>query len=82
MELRRETRDRRFAGRPEQETLGYWECAKTGTPTVTLIKALGWMLTAAALTLGAPFWFDLLQKFVNLRGAGGKPKREDEKATA
>jgi hypothetical protein len=40
------------------------------------------MLTACALTLGAAFWFDLLQKFVNIRGAGHKPKREDEKTTA
>jgi hypothetical protein len=66
----------------EQVTLGYWECAKTKLPTVTLTQVLGWMLTAAALTLGAPFWFDLLQKFINIRGAGGKPKREDQKATA
>jgi hypothetical protein len=65
-----------------QVTLGYWECVKTKLPTVTLIQVLGWMLTAIALTLGAPFWFDLLQKFVNIRRAGGKPKREDEKVTA
>jgi hypothetical protein len=32
---------------------------------------LGWLITAMALTLGAPFWFDLLKKLVNLRGAGG-----------
>lgn len=44
-------------------------------------QILGWLLTAAALTLGAPFWFDLLQKFVNLRAAGTKPKREDGKST-
>jgi len=67
---------------PEEVALGYWDCAKTKLPDVRLIQILGWMLTAAALTLGAPFWFDLLQKFVNIRGAGSKPKREDEKATA
>jgi hypothetical protein len=50
--------------------------------TAILVKILGWLLTAAALTLGAPFWFDLLQKFVNIRGAGGKPRREDQKAAA
>ena len=65
----------------EQVTLGYWECAKTKLPAVTLTQVLGWMLTAAALTLGAPFWFDLLQKFINIRERV-KPKREDEKATA
>ncbi|MGE5107963.1 MAG: hypothetical protein ACM3H8_10485 [Sphingobacteriales bacterium] len=33
---------------------------------------LGWILTALALSLGAPFWFDLLSKLVKLRGAGGR----------
>ena len=31
---------------------------------------LGWLITALAITLGAPFWFDLLGKLVSLRGAG------------
>ena len=61
--------------------LGSWECAKKNLTTLTLMQVFGWMFTATALTLGAPFWFDLLQKFVNVRGAGGRPKREDEKAT-
>ncbi len=34
---------------------------------------LGWVLTAFAISLGAPFWFDLLNKFVALRGTGNKP---------
>lgn len=33
---------------------------------------LGWLITAAAVSLGAPFWFDLLGKVANLRGAGGR----------
>jgi hypothetical protein len=32
-----------------------------------LLKLLGWILTAAAVSLGAPFWFDLLQKIVQIR---------------
>lgn len=35
-----------------------------------LIKLLGWFITAAAATLGAPFWFDLLSRMVSLRSAG------------
>lgn len=30
-------------------------------------RALGWVLTAFAISLGAPFWFDLLNKFIRLR---------------
>jgi hypothetical protein len=44
-----------------------------------LLKLLGLLLTGFALSLGAPFWFDLLAKLVKLRGAGAKPEREDEK---
>ena len=31
---------------------------------------LGWIITALAITLGAPFWFDLLSKLISLRGTG------------
>lgn len=33
----------------------------------------GWLLTAFALMLGAPFWFDTLCRFVNIRNIGIKP---------
>ncbi len=36
-------------------------------------KLLGWLVTALAISLGAPFWFDLLKRLVNIRGAGGRP---------
>lgn len=35
---------------------------------------LGFLLTALAASLGAPFWFDLLNRFVSLRSAGKKPE--------
>ena len=31
---------------------------------------LGWLITIAALTFGAPFWFDALNRLVRLRGSG------------
>lgn len=34
---------------------------------------LGWLLTALAGTLGAPFWFDAISKFFTIRGSGKKP---------
>lgn len=41
--------------------------------------AIGLVLTSAAVSLGAPFWFDSLGKLANLRNAGPKP-RSDEAA--
>ncbi|MDW3645551.1 MAG: hypothetical protein R8P61_00640 [Bacteroidia bacterium] len=41
----------------------------------------GFVITALALCLGAPFWFDLLTKLVALRGAGKKPEEKEKKAT-
>jgi hypothetical protein len=38
----------------------------------------GWLITAGAVALGAPFWFGLLQSLVNIRNAGPKPKRSDD----
>jgi hypothetical protein len=38
-----------------------------------LFKLLGLLLTTLAISQGAPFWFDLLQKLVNLRLAGNPP---------
>jgi hypothetical protein len=43
------------------------------TPYDWIVKALGWLITAIAISLGAPFWFDLLKKIVNLRSSGKKP---------
>ena len=53
----------------------YWECAHK--QKFSVLRILGWLLTAAAISLGAPFWFDLLNQFINLRGAGIKPQRAD-----
>jgi hypothetical protein len=38
-----------------------------------IVKILGLLITAFALTFGAPFWFDLLNKFVNFRASGAPP---------
>ncbi len=35
---------------------------------------IGFLITAFAISLGAPFWFDLLNRFVNLRVSGAKPE--------
>jgi hypothetical protein len=38
-----------------------------------LLKLLGWIITAGAISFGAPFWFDALSKLGSLRSAGPKP---------
>jgi len=34
------------------------------------LACLGWLLTGIAASLGAPFWFDALSRFVAIRGSG------------
>jgi hypothetical protein len=38
-----------------------------------LARAAGLLFTGLALSLGAPFWFDLLSRFINIRGTGKRP---------
>lgn len=54
------------------ETFTSWKC---------FLKSLaGWILTALALSLGAPFWFDLLNKLMKLRSAvNGSPSDKKQK---
>ena len=40
----------------------------------TVLMPVGWLITALACTLGAPFWFDALGKLVKLRGSGSRPE--------
>jgi hypothetical protein len=46
---------------------------------ICIVKSLfGWIITALALSLGAPFWFDLLNKLMKLRGAVATPTSDDK----
>ncbi|UQA54822.1 hypothetical protein [Polyangium aurulentum] len=42
----------------------------------------GWLFTAIAISLGAPFWFDLLNKLINLRAAAPPPAKVTPRARA
>ena len=49
--------------------------SKLGDWVLGIIKVMfGWLLSAAAIAMGAPFWFDLLGKFINVRNAGQVPE--------
>jgi hypothetical protein len=34
----------------------------------------GWVVSGLAIAMGAPFWFDVLNKVINVRNAGPKPE--------
>jgi hypothetical protein len=40
-----------------------------------VIKLFGWFITAAFVSLGAPFWFDMLNSFINVRASGARPEK-------
>jgi hypothetical protein len=39
----------------------------------------GWFITALAASMGAPFWFEMLNKLNAIRSSGTKPKTRAEK---
>jgi hypothetical protein len=64
-------------GMPSRDEQGQPICEKiTDLPKslhAWLIKILGLLITGLAAAQGAPFWFDILKKLVNVRGTGTKP---------
>jgi hypothetical protein len=46
-------------------TADFWQEVRQGLP----LNLVGWLLTVVAISLGAPFWFDLLNRFMNVRAA-------------
>jgi hypothetical protein len=39
-----------------------------------LDRIFGWLLSIIAISLGAPFWFDLLNRFMRIRSSGESPQ--------
>jgi hypothetical protein len=54
--------------------LGWDEEKKEAAGKQKGTKFIGFLITAFAISLGAPFWFDLLNKLIRVRGTG---KKED-----
>lgn len=50
------------------------KCLYVQIITITFVQIIGWLISAFAISFGAPFWFDALCKLVNMRGTGSKPK--------
>jgi hypothetical protein len=54
------------------------QCYGLAAETNWLVHIPGWLITAIAVSLGAPFWFGLMQTLFNLR-TNTKPPRADAK---
>jgi len=50
--------------------------------TVTCSRLLGWLLTGFAASLGAPFWFDLLNRVSNVRRVIARPEPKEREPAA
>jgi len=55
------------AGKPAACDASQWSLSKIA------LMVVGWLVVALAVTQGAPFWFDLINRFIAARGAGPKP---------
>ena len=50
---------------------------------IALLRILfGWLIAGIAISMGAPFWFDVLGKVMNVRNSGGKPPSTEDQSTA
>ena len=72
----------------EQLQIPLWWNADAGVKNLVpddfagwLMKLAGILVSALAVSLGAPFWFDLLSRFINMRSSGKKPDKGEKTAT-
>ena len=56
------------------EVMGWTHQSLLTTPAGWADRVLGWFLSIVAISLGAPFWFDLLNKFMRIRNGGDAPE--------
>jgi hypothetical protein len=61
------------------------QCVEGSVALCWLLRILGWLITALAVSLGAPFWFDMLNKIVVVRSTikpdekSGKEAKDPQK---
>lgn len=66
-------------GDPPRDAWWVWDWRAFGG---WLIKALGWVLTAAAISLGAPFWFDILNRLIVVRSTVKPTEKSPDEPSA
>ena len=50
-----------------------WQHFPPALDAAFALQAAGWLVTDSTTLFGAPFWFDILQRAINLRSTGAKP---------
>jgi len=58
--------------------MGWASATLPSTALGWVYSVAGWLVTGFAISLGAPFWFDLLQKVMNVSVRGAGPKTQGE----
>ncbi len=66
----------------EQAATGVFHYFKGAGWGGVLLAIVGWLITGLATSLGAPFWFDTLQRFLQFRGTGKKPAKASEEGAS
>jgi hypothetical protein len=56
---------------------GWQKTPEWSSPSYWMTSAVGWLITTLALSLGAPFWFDILNKFMVVRSTV-KPQEKSQ----
>lgn len=56
----------------QEEESAHWQIY--GFSFGWLRRFFGWIVSGIAMSMGAPFWFDLLGKIINVRNSGKKPE--------
>ena len=60
----------------DSNELCFWENLRNGQALI------GWLVSIAACSFGAPFWFGLLSKVASLRGSGRTPGKPAQSPAA
>jgi len=61
------------------QVMGWDDKSLNKAPLAWFAMIVGWLLSIAAVSLGAPFWFDTLKRFVNIRNSGRSPVEARDK---
>ena len=63
------------------QAFALWSTVAAASGPELFSAIIGWLITALAVSLGAPFWFDLLNKFMVIRSTVKPHEKSPEEAS-